>query len=146
MNERALLPACLVFFGEPDQVLDLELLAGIRDGCAGIATEHLVHFAGDQHQVGAGGAVDEGDEIERQAALVVGKFPGFHIVAGDIVEAHLVQLVEAPIQQDAIFGGLRGIAKAAAQVQPEPAPIGQEAGGAGPIPVALVSPDAAPPV
>ncbi len=71
----------MVFFSKADQVLDLELLAAIADSDAGVTPEHLVYFAGDHFQVGAGGAVKERDEIKRQAILVVGKFPGFHVIA-----------------------------------------------------------------
>lgn len=72
--------------------------------------------------------------------------PGFHIVAGGVVEGHLLQLVDAVGQDGGVLAGPRQVAEAAAQIQPQRAPVRQEARGAGPVPEGGILPHTPPPV
>jgi hypothetical protein len=46
------LPAGVVLFGEPDQILNLNVFAVICHDMPVIAPEHLVHFAEDNLEIG----------------------------------------------------------------------------------------------
>ena len=111
-----------------------------------VAPEHLVDFAGDNAQVGLRQAVFEGREGQVEATLVVGEMPGFHVIAGNVIEFDLLQLVDALVQDEGVLGGRGQVAEAETQIQAEGAAIGQEAGSAGPVPEGLVFPDAASPI
>ncbi len=95
-----------MLLGKPDQVMDLQRAAVIQDDAAGIQPKHLVDFAEDDTQVRSCGAVLEGGESQLEPSLVIGEIPGFHIIAGFVIEADRAQLVDPAIYDDGVLGGL----------------------------------------
>ena len=136
----------MVLFCKTHQVFDFDCLTLVSTHRATVAAEHLVHQAGNDAQVGFRQAVFEGCEHQLQPALCIGKRPRAHIIAGDIIKFDLLQFVDAVVQDDGILPGPGEVAKAAAKVKANAAPIWQEARGAGPVPVGLVFPHPPAPV
>ena len=68
-------------------------------------TKHLVDFTGDNPEIGFGEAVFERRESQVEATLIVNEAPGFHIVAGYIVEFDLIQFVDVVVKDESVLGG-----------------------------------------
>ncbi len=91
------LPFGMMFFCKTDHVFDLNLLAVVGNRKAVVTPEHLVDQAGDDSQIGLRGAVFEGREGQVETTFGVGEFPRLHVVARDIIELDLLQLVDAVV-------------------------------------------------
>lgn len=63
------LPARVMLFGPADETVEANHFAIIRDGRASVAPEHLVHFAGNHEQIRLRHPLDEGRELQLQAAI-----------------------------------------------------------------------------
>jgi hypothetical protein len=98
------------------QISQLDGFTILADHTAGEISKHLMHFAKNEQQVGAGNAFLEGLKFQRQTALRISEFPGPVIVLGIILERNLLQLMKAAFQNQAVFGRCRGIPKPGAQV------------------------------
>ena len=116
----------MVFLGKANQVFDLDRLALISNERSVIPAKHLVHLAGNDAQVGLGQPVFKRGKHQVETVLLVGKFPGMHVIAGNVIEFDLLQFMDAVVQDDRIFAGAGKVAEAAAQVETDRAPIGQE--------------------
>jgi hypothetical protein len=136
----------VVFLCKPNQILDQDDIAILGGNVSVIAPKHLVDFAIDEAETGLGQTLLERHEGQVKTILVVAEMPGFHVVAGNVIEFDLVQLMDAVVQDEGVLGGSRQVAEAATQVQTEGAAIGQETGCAGPVPKGLVFPGAASPI
>src|SRR3989304_7849342 len=140
------LPPCVVLLGKPDQALQGDAFASIGYNVTAIASEHLVYFAMNDQNITACHALLEWGEFEIQAALCGREMPRAHEVLRIVVEAHLVQFVNPPLEDECILRRGRCIAQAVAQVEADRAAIGQESRRAGPHPEAGIIPNTASPV
>ena len=65
----------------------------------------------------------KGCESQVEAAFRIAKFPGFHIIAGNVIKFDLLQFMDAVPKDQGILSRFRQVAKATAQVQADGASI-----------------------
>lgn len=128
------------------QLPDLDLLPIIGNDRAVVTPEHLVHLAVNDTQIGGGRAIFERREGQVEAACFIAEMPGAHVVPGNIIEPDLLQLVDAPVQDDGILAGPGEIPESKPQIQPDGAAIRQETGSRSPVPEGLIFPHPAAPI
>ncbi len=54
----------------------------------------------------------EGREGQVETILIVAEVPGFHVVAGDVIEFDLFQFMDAVVQDEGVLGGSGQVAEA----------------------------------
>lgn len=140
------LPVVDGVFGEADDVVKFDALAGGIEKEAAEGAEHLVGLIVDEEQFGAGGAVVVGGESRGETAVAGVELPGLHEVrlVGD---GHAVELEGLVAVVDDVLGAARlgGVAESAAEIEPEGAAV-EAVAEAGPEPFVGEGPYAASPV
>jgi len=131
---------------ESDQSIELKRLSIIGDHAPRVTPKHLMHLARDDGEIGPRRAIFEGHKIQIKPSFRIGELPWAHIVVRIVREFHLVQFVNASLQNQTVLGRGGEIAKSTTQVQANRPPIGQETRGAGPVPKTLILPHAASPI
>ncbi len=133
-------------FGEADDVVEFDALAGGIEEEAAEGAEHLVGLVVDEEQFGAGGAVVVGGEGRGEAAVAGVELPGLHEV-GLVGDDHAVELEGLVAVVDDVLGAARlgEVAESAAEVEPKGAAV-EAVAEAGPEPFVGERPYAAAPI
>ena len=113
-----------MFFCEPDQVFYQDDVAILGGNMSVAAPEHLVNFTINDTEVGLGQTLFERREGEVETIFIVAEMPGLYVVARNVIEFDLVQLVDVVVQDESVLGGCGQVTETETQVQAEGAAIG----------------------